>query len=167
MAKYEFPALSMLVENEFGALTRITSLIRRRGYNITSLVVAETMDETISSITLMLQCDMEKLSQIIEQLRKIPNVIYVKMYTDDEFISRELVLIRIRPNGHFREVAHIADQFHAHLIEGTESIITLELSDTPQKTHALIDALSAYDVVDLSRTGIVALERTTPVSSIE
>jgi len=159
MPKHQFPALSLMVENEFGALTRVTSLIRRRGYNIESLVVAETMDPTISRITLMLQCEMERLPQIVEQLRKNVNVISAEIYSDDAFISRELIMVRIRIHEKFHEIARIADRFHAHLIEGTDDTLTLELSDTPQNTHDLIDALSGYDVVDLSRTGIVAIDR--------
>lgn len=161
------PAISLIAENEFGALTRITSLIRRRGYNISSLVVAETMDPMFSRITLLLQCEMERVPQLVEQLRKNANVVSAEIYSDDNFISRELVMIRIRPNGNFPEVAGIADRFNARLIEGTEDTITLELSDTPQKTNDLIDALSHYDVVDLSRTGIVALDRSNPLLPME
>lgn len=161
------PAISLIAENEFGALTRITSLIRRRGYNISSLVVAETMDPMFSRITLLLQCEMERVPQLVEQLRKNANVVSAEIYSDDNFISRELVMIRIRPNDNFPEVAGIADRFNARLIEGTEDTITLELSDTPQKTNDLIDALSHYDVVDLSRTGIVALDRSNPLLPME
>lgn len=161
------PAISIIAENEFGALTRITSLIRRRGYNISSLVVAETMDPTLSRITLLLQCEMERVPQLVEQLRKNANVVSAEIYSDDNFISRELVMIRIRPNGDFPAVARIADQFNARLIEGTKDTITLELADTPQKTNDLIDALSHYDVVDLSRTGIVALDRSNPLPQTE
>ncbi len=161
--KHHLPALSILAENEFGALTRITSLIRRRGYNIESLVVAETMDPSVSRITLMLQCEIERVPQLVEQLRKNANVISAEIYSDESFISRELVMIRIRPNGNFPAVASIADQFNARLIEGTKDTITLELADTPQKTYDFVDALSHYDVVDLSRTGIVALDRSNPM----
>ena len=165
MSKYSFNnALSLLVENEFGALTRVTSLIRRRGYNITSLVVAETIDPSISRITLMLQCEEGRLPQIVEQLRKSVNVIRVEVYSEEAYMSRELLMIRVKAKGNRYAIAKIADNFHARLIEATDRSITLELSDTPAKTHAFVEKLEPFGVIDLARTGIVALERCPPDS---
>lgn len=155
--------LTLLVENEFGALTRITSLIRRRGYNISSLVVAETIDPMISRITLTLSsCEESRLTQIVEQIRKCINVIRVEIYHEKTFMSRELLMIRLLAKGNRYAIAKIADNFHAHLIEATDRSITLELADTPEKTHAFVEALEPYGVIDLARTGIVALERCLP-----
>lgn len=166
MSKYAFNnTLSLLVENEFGALTRVTSLIRRRGYNIASLVVAETIDPSISRITLMLQCEEERLPQIVEQLRKSVNVVRVEIYSEENFMSRELLMIRVKAKGSRYAIAKIADNFHAHLIEATDKSITLELSDTPEKTHAFVEAMEPFGVIDLARTGIVALERCAPDSA--
>lgn len=159
MRNYQFNVLSLLVENEFGVLTRITALIRRRGYNISALAVAETMDPAFSRITLTLQCEPKSLPQIVEQLRKLVCVVYVEICQDDGFMSRELVMVRVRATNQLHEVAEIADQFQARLIEGNCETLTLELSDIPQKTHALIDALAPLGIESIARTGIVALER--------
>lgn len=157
MTDYQSKTLTLLVENEFGVLTRVTALIRRRGYNIGSLAVAETMDEAVSRITLTLQCDEGRLGQIVEQLRKQPCVITVSLCKDGEFMSRELIMVRVKTGEHLPELARIAGAFHAHMIEATQDTLTMELADLPARTHAMVEALEPYGIVGLARTGVVAL----------
>lgn len=152
--------ISILVDNEAGVLARVTNLFSRRGYNIDSLAVGTTDDPAISRITVRVDCDSRVLEQIIFQVGKLVCVHKVKVLDDSMRVSRELTLIKVKADEASRGgIIDIAQVFRARIIDLTPDALTIELTGDGEKTDALLDMLRPYGVIEMARTGIVALDR--------
>ncbi len=152
--------ISVLVENKFGALTRIAGLFSGRGYNLDTLNVAPTHDPTASRMTLVTQGDAATLEQICKQLNKLPDVLEVRDFGQDEYVDRELVLIKIAVDVQSRaEVMQITDIFRAKIVDVQPKSLTIEITGNESKVEKFIDLMKPFGVLDLTRTGKVALPR--------
>jgi acetolactate synthase I/III small subunit len=152
--------LSVLVENKPGVLTRVTSLFARRGFNIDSLAVGPTEDETLSRITIVVRAEDTPLEQITKQLHKLINVIKIQDLDPAESIDRELVLFKINaPADRRHEVIEIADVFRAKIIDVGRNSLTIEATGSADKIQAMEDLFRAYGIKELARTGKIALAR--------
>ena len=152
--------ISILVDNEAGVLARVTNLFSRRGYNIDSLAVGTTDDPAVSRITVRVDCGERVLEQIIYQVGKLVCVHKIKVLDDGALVSRELTLIKVRASAAIRsEIIQIAEVFRARVVDLTPEALTVELTGDGGKTGALIDMLRPYGLIELARTGIVALDR--------
>ena len=152
--------ISVVVDNQAGVLARVTNLFSRRGYNIDSLAVGTTEDLRYSRITIIVQCDEHILDQIVHQLKKLLCVHKVKVLEDHAMVMRELVLIKVRAASETRtEIIQIANIFRARIIDVSPETITMELTGEGDKTNALLDMISTFGILELARTGMVALDR--------
>ena len=154
--------ISVLVENEFGVLARVAGLFSGRGFNIESLSVAETLDPTISRLTLVTRGDDQVLEQIEKQLNKLVNVIRVTDFTGTEHVERELVLIKVKAEERTRgELVNIVDIFRAKIIDVSRQSYIVEITGTEDKVRALIALLTPLGILEVVRTGRVAMFRGT------
>jgi acetolactate synthase I/III small subunit len=152
--------IAVLVENKFGVLSRVAGLFSARGYNIESLSVGETLDPTVSRMTLVVRGDEFVIEQVMKQLHKLIDVIKVSDLTDDSHVERELVLIRVNAEPQHRaEVLCTADVFRAKVIDVTPLSFTLEATGDEGKLDALIELLRPMGIQELVRTGKVAIAR--------
>lgn len=152
--------ITVLVENEFGVLSRVAGLFSGRGFNIDSLSVAPTNDETISRMTIVTRGDDQILEQISKQLNKLIDVIKVIDFTDGEVIEREMALVKVTAEDSARaEVLRIADIFRAKIIDVTPKSFTIEATGTPAKIDAILELLRPLGLKELVRTGPVAIGR--------
>ena len=152
--------ISVLVENEFGVLSRVAALFSGRGFNIDSLSVAPTNDESISRITLITSGDDQVLEQISKQLNKLIDIIKVIDFTDGSGIEREMALIKVAAEDENRaEVLRIVDIFRAKIIDVTPKSYTIEATGNPVKIDAILDLLRPLGLKELVRTGSVAIGR--------
>lgn len=152
--------ISVLVENEFGVLARVSSLFSGRGFNIDTLSVAPTNDETISRITLETRGDEQILEQINKQLNKLIDVIKVIDFTDGSGIAREMALVKVTAEDESRaEVLRIVDIFRAKIIDVTPRSYTIETTGSPAKINAILELLRPLGLKELVRTGPVAIGR--------
>jgi acetolactate synthase-1/3 small subunit len=148
--------LVALVENEPGVLNRVASLFRRRNFNIDSLTVGRTENPDISRMTIVLDSSVTKVPQVIGNLYKLVNVIKVVDVTDKRFFSRDLALIKVKAA---KEVGSIADKYGARLIDHTNNMMVVEASDEETRIEALIEELKPLGIVEVVRTGVVAMGR--------
>jgi acetolactate synthase I/III small subunit len=152
--------ISVLVENEFGVLSRVASLFSGRGFNIDSLSVAPTNEEGMSRMTIVTRGDEQVLEQITKQLNKLIDVIKVIDFTDGSGIERELALIKVTAEDESRaEVLRIVDIFRAKIIDVTPKSYTIEATGNPVKIDAILDLLRPLGLKELVRTGAVAIGR--------
>ena len=152
--------ISVLVENEFGVLARVAGLFSGRGFNIESLSVAETLDASVSRITLVTRGDDQVLEQIEKQLNKLINVIKVTDFTETEHVERELVLIKVAAEDRTRgELMNIVDIFRAKIIDVSRKSYIIEITGTEDKVSALIELLKPIGIREIVRTGKVAMFR--------
>jgi len=152
--------LSVLVENQPGVLTRVTSLFARRGFNIDSLAVGPTEDPTLSRITIVVSAEDTPLEQITKQLHKLINVIKIQDLDPAESIDRELVLFKVNAASEKRhEIIEIANVFRAKVIDVGRNSLTIEATGSPDKIQAMEDLFRAYGIKELARTGKIALSR--------
>jgi len=152
--------ISVLVENKFGVLARIAGLFSGRGYNIDSLSVAETMDPTVSRMTIVVRGDESVIEQITKQLNKLVDVIKVQDYAGMPFLERELILVKVHTTAQARpEIMQIADIFRGKIIDVDHSSLTIELTGTSDKVEALLDLLKPFGIRELVRTGKIAIAR--------
>jgi len=152
--------ISVLVENEFGVLSRVASLFSGRGFNIDSLNVAPTNEEGMSRITIVTRGDESILEQITKQLNKLIDVIKVIDFTDGSCIERELALIKVTAEDQSRaEVLRIVDIFRAKIIDVTPRSYTIEATGNPAKVDAILELLRPLGLKELVRTGSVAIGR--------
>ncbi len=160
--------LSVLVENRAGVLTRVTSLFARRGYNIESLAVGTTQNPAISRITISLQGDDELVDQITKQLHKLPDVLLVRHLTQSDHFTRQLVFLKVRCHaGNRSEVLQVVDIFRGHVVDVSPTTLTIELSGNADKIQALLDLMEPYGILELVRTGLIAIERGNKVMNVE
>ena len=152
--------ISVLVENKFGVLSRVAGLFSARGYNIESLSVGETLDATVSRMTIVVRGDEFVIEQVMKQLHKLIDVIKVSDLTDDGHVERELVLIRINAEPQHRaEILRTADIFRAKVVDVTPQSFTLEATGDEGKLEAFIELLRPMGIQEIVRTGKVAIAR--------
>lgn len=152
--------ISVLVENKFGVLTRVAGLFSARGFNIDSLAVGETEDHSISRMTIVVSGDDRILEQVTKQLHKLIDVIKVQDLTKDEFIDRELVLIKVLAAGDKRsEVMQIVDIFRANIVDVDSKSVVVEITGGRNKVTALMNLLAPFGIKEITRTGRIAMVR--------
>jgi len=152
--------ISVLVENEFGVLSRVAGLFSGRGFNIDSVTVAPTNEEGMSRMTIVTRGDEQILEQINKQLNKLIDVIKVIDFTDGSGVERELALIKVTAEDQSRaEVLRIVDIFRAKIIDVTPKSYTIEATGNPLKIDAILDLLRPLGLKELVRTGAVAIGR--------
>lgn len=161
MASHEAKhTISVLVENEFGVLTRVAGLFSGRGFNIESLSVAPTLDGSISRMTIVTSGDERILEQITKQLNKLIDTIKVVDFTDSEYVEREMALIKVQATEDTRaEVLRIVDIFRGNVVDVTARSYTLEITGAPGKIEAVIDLLKPIGIQEIVRSGPVVLGR--------
>ncbi len=159
--------LSILVENQAGVLSKITGLFSRRGYNIDSLAVGTTNDTKVSRITIVADGDEYVVEQIEKQLNKLIPVIKVKRLNDSDFISRELILIKVHcPAAKRSEIILTAEIMQAKIVDVSQSCVTIEYCECASRIKTLIDLLKPYGIREIVRTGTVAIDRGTASVSV-
>ena len=152
--------LSILAENEAGALSRIAGLFSARGYNIDSLTVAPTEDPTMSRMTIVATGSDDIVEQITKQLNKLVEVVKVVDLTEGNHIERELMLVKVRASGKDREeMKRLADIFRGRILDVTETTYTIELTGTGAKLDAFIEALDKAAILETVRTGASGIAR--------
>ncbi len=160
--------ISVLVENEFGVLARVAGLFSGRGFNIESLSVAETMDPTVSRITLVTRGEDQVIEQIEKQLNKLISVIKVTDFTETEHVERELVLIKIAADEKTRgEIMNIVDIFRAKIIDVSRRSYIVQITGAEDKVNALIELLRPIGIKEIVRTGKVAMFRGTRLLTVD
>jgi acetolactate synthase-1/3 small subunit len=154
--------ISILVENKPGVLARIAAMFSARNYNIDSLSVAETTDPTISRITCTAVGDDLQIEQVMKQLRKLIDVIRVVNFTaaNGDFITREMVLIKVSAKERNRaEIMRTSDIFRAKIVDASRESLTLEVTGDDKKINAILELLKPFGILEIARTGQVALAR--------
>ena len=153
---------SLLVNNNAGLLSRVAGLFSRRGYNIDSITSGATMNDRVTRITVVARGDEQILSQIQKQLAKLEDVIDIKVLEDGKSVCRELIMVKVKANAAQRaEIISIADIFRAKIVDVEMESLMLEMTGTQSKVEAFLDLLSAYEILELARTGITGLSRGT------
>lgn len=151
--------IAVYVDNKYGVLTRVTSMFTRRGFNIDALTVGETESPEYSRITICMSGDGYAKKQMINQLRKLHNVKKVEVL-DEDSLTRELLLIKIRNDAESRQEALSAmNIFGAKIVDYSVNALCVEITGEPTKIDSFIDILKPYGIIEMCRTGIVALER--------
>jgi len=152
--------ISILMENEAGALSRVAGLFSARGYNIESLTVAPTEDASMSRMTVVTNGSEEIIEQITKQLNKLIDVVKLVNLTADEHIERELALIKVTAIGEAREeYKRLADIFNGRIIDVTETSYTIELTDSGDKIVEFIAAINAEQIIEMVRSGVSGIAR--------
>ncbi|MDP2025424.1 acetolactate synthase small subunit [Sulfuriferula sp.] len=152
--------ISLLMENEAGALSRVAGLFSARGYNIESLTVAPTEDPTLSRMTIVTRGSEDVIEQIIKQLNKLIEVVKILDLSDGSHIERELMLVKVRAFGKDREeMKRMADIFRGRIIDVTEKTYTIELTGPGSKLDAFIEALDQTAILETVRTGASGIGR--------
>jgi acetolactate synthase-1/3 small subunit len=153
--------LSILVENKFGVLARVAGMFSGRGFNIDTLNVGPTLDPTTSRMTIVVRGDDKVLEQVSKQLDKLVDVIDVQDFRDEEYVDRELVLLRVNATSKTRaEVMQICDIFRAKIIDVQPERLSIEVTGTEGKISKFLLLMERFGIQDLTRTGKVALART-------
>ncbi len=159
--------ISLLVENRFGVLAKISTLFSARGFNIDSLAVGETEDPTVSRMTIVSTGEDRVMEQIKKQLNKLVDVIKVRDFTEEklknkkfDFVARELVLAKVNTEAKKRpQIIEIADIFRANIVNVSPRSIVIEMTGDEEKIEALLQLLRPFGLVELARTGRIALAR--------
>lgn len=152
--------IAVYVDNKYGVLTRVTSMFTRRGFNIDTLTVGETECSQYSRITICLSGDGYAKEQLINQLRKLHNVKKVEVVNEEIIIKRELALIKV-PNEAINrtDILSAVEVYRAKVIDFTSHVMCIEITGDPSKIDAFIEYMKPYGIIEMCRTGIVALER--------
>jgi acetolactate synthase-1/3 small subunit len=159
--------ISLLVENRFGVLAKISTLFSARGFNIDSLAVGETEDPTVSRMTIISTGEDRVMEQIKKQLNKLVDVIKVRDFSEEkaknkkfDFISRELILVKVNAEAKKRpQIIEIADIFRANIVNVNPGSMVIEMTGDEEKIEALLGLLRPFGLVELTRTGKIALAR--------
>jgi acetolactate synthase-1/3 small subunit len=153
--------ISILVENKFGVLTRVAGMFSGRGFNIDTLNVGPTLDASASRMTIVVRGDDKVLEQVNKQLEKLVDVIDVQDFRDEEYVDRELVLLRVNATSKTRaEVMQICDIFRAKIIDVQHEKLAIEVTGTEHKINKFLSLMDGFGISDLTRTGKIALART-------
>ena len=152
--------ISLLMENESGALSRVSGLFSARGYNIESLTVAPTEDATLSRMTIVTSGTDEIIEQIIKQLNKFIDVVKVLDLNDGKFIERELMIVKVKANAQYRdEMKRMCDIFRGRIIDVSDSSFTIELTGSSSKLDAYIESIDKAAILETVRTGASGIRR--------
>jgi len=152
--------ISVLVENKFGVLSRVSGLFSGRGYNIESLSVGETIDPNVSIMTIVTAGDDAIIEQITKQLNKLIDVIKVTDLTEDEHVEREMVLLKVSPKQEFKaEVLRLAEIFRGRIVDSSQKTYTVEITGDEKKIEAFIELMKPMGIKEFVRTGKVAIAR--------
>jgi acetolactate synthase-1/3 small subunit len=152
--------ISVLVENHFGVLARVSSMFSTRGFNIVSLCVGETEDPAISRMTVVVNGDDNALGQIIQQLNKLVDVIEVTDLTRESFVERELVMVKVKaPVSTRNQVVELASIFRAKVVDIGRDQMIVECTGAQGKVGAFIDMMRGFGIDELVRTGEIAIAR--------
>jgi len=152
--------ISVLVENKFGVLTRVTGLFSGRGYNIDTLNVGPTHDESLSRMTIVTRGDDATVEQIVKQLDKLVDTVKVVNYRKGGYIDRELVLLKVKADPQNRaEVCQMAELFRAKVVDVQPESLTIEITGGEEKIEKFLTLMKDFGILDLTRTGQVALPR--------
>jgi len=152
--------ISLLIENEAGALSRVSGLFSARGYNIESLTVAPTEDASLSRMTIVTTGSDEIIEQINKQLNKLVDVVKVVDISESAHIERELMLIKVRATGKDREeMKRMADIFRGRIIDATETSYVIEMTGNQQKLDSFVAAIDASLILETVRSGVVGVGR--------
>ena len=153
---------SVLVENRAGVLSKVAGLFWRRCFNIDSLAVGETDDPTVSNMIIVSSGDDRTLEQIEKQLNKKIDVIKVKTFEEHESISRELVLVKVKYNrGNRRDIMENCEIMGAQIVDMSKTMMTIQMCDTPDRVAIFLETLRTISIVEITRTGTVALLKCT------
>jgi len=159
--------ISILLENEPGALARVVGLFAQRGYNIETLTVAPTEDETLSRLTMTTIGDDRKIEQITKQLNKLIEVVKLVDLSEGPHIERELMLVKVKAVGAQRaEIKRTADIFRGQIVDVSASVYTIQLTGTSDKLEAFIETMGAGSVLETVRTGVSGISRGEKVLSL-
>ena len=151
---------SVWVENRSGVLSKVAGLFARRSYNIDSLTVGETQDKTISSMTILSSGTTQTLEQIEKQLNKKLDVIKVRTFGAEQAILREVILLKIKYTAAQRkELMEISEFLKAELVDATSTHMIITLCDTPDRVEKLLSMLRKFNIVEISRTGTLAMPK--------
>lgn len=151
---------SVLVENRSGVLCKVAGLFSRRCFNIDSLAVGETDDPAVSCMTIVSSGTQRTIEQIEKQLNKKLDVIKVKTFDENASISRELMLIKVKYNkGNRRDIMEICGTMKAQIVDMSKNLMIIQICDTPERTRVLVDLLQSVSIVELARTGTLALQK--------
>jgi acetolactate synthase I/III small subunit len=159
--------IAVLLENEAGALSRVVGLFAQRNYNIETLTVAPTEDETLSRLTVTTRGDESKIEQITKQLNKLIEVVKVMDLTDGDHVERELMLAKVRAEGTARaEIKRTTDIFRGQIIDVTDTTYTVQLTGPSEKLDAFIRAIGKAVVLEVVRTGVSGIGRGEKILSL-
>ena len=151
---------SLLVDNNPGVLSRVSGLFSRRGYSIDSITAGVTADPRFTRITIVSSGDELILSQIEKQVRKLEDVIEIKVLDPDDSVYRELIMVKVRANKTERtEIISVADIFRAKIVDVEQDSLMIELTGNQSKLEAFLNLLDGYEILELARTGITGLSR--------
>jgi acetolactate synthase-1/3 small subunit len=152
--------ISLLLENESGALSRVAGLFSARGYNIESLTVAPTNDRSLSRMTIVTTGTEEIIEQITKQLNKLVDVVRLSDLTESTHVEREMLLIKVRAEGQARaEIRSLVEIFRGHIVDVTESTYIIELTGDGQKIDAFMGALGEHAIIEVVRSGTTGIAR--------
>ncbi|HEY9322915.1 MAG TPA: acetolactate synthase small subunit [Candidatus Methylopumilus sp.] len=152
--------ISLLMENESGALSRVSGLFSARGYNIESLTVAPTEDPTLSRMTIVTSGSDEIIEQIIKQLNKLIDVVKVLDLNDGRFIERELMIVKVKANAQYRdEMKRMCDIFRGRIIDVSDNSFTIEITGSSSKLDAYIESIDKAAILETVRTGASGIGR--------
>jgi acetolactate synthase-1/3 small subunit len=152
--------LSVLVENKFGVLTRIAGMFSGRGFNIDTLNVGPTLDPTRSRMTIVVRGDDAVLEQVTKQLNKLIDVIEIEDFSEDAYVDRELLLLRVKADASNRaELMQISDIFRAKIIDVQHKNVAIEITGNESKIEKFLLLMEPFGILELTRTGKVALSR--------
>jgi acetolactate synthase-1/3 small subunit len=152
--------INVLVENEFGVLARVAGLFSGRGFNIESLSVAETLDPSVSTMTIVTRGDDQVLEQITKQLNKLVSVIKVTDLLGKEYVAREMVLVKVAAKTATRaEILSITDIFRGKVVDVSSKHYTIEVTGDVEKIKAFLELLKPMGIKEVARTGQIALVR--------
>ena len=151
---------SVLVENRSGVLCKVAGLFSRRCFNIDSLAVGETDTKDVSCMTIVRSGDKRTIEQIEKQLNKKLDVIKVKTFDTESSISRELMLIKVKYNKtNRRDIMEICEIMHAQIVDMSKNLMLIQMCDLPERTQLLIDMFQSVSIVEVARTGTLALQK--------
>jgi acetolactate synthase-1/3 small subunit len=155
--------LSALVQNQPGVLAHVSGMLASRGFNIDSLAVGETESPDLSRMTFVVHGDDAELDQVRKQLSKIVTVVRVMDISSEDFVERDLMLIKVKASPAQRvEISYLVEMFRGKVVDISRDSVMLEISGNERKIEAFIDLMRPYEIVELARTGRIALVRGVP-----
>lgn len=160
--------LAILVQNRPGVLARVASLFARRGYNIESIAVGPTEDPSVSRMTIVVEGDQATVEQITKNVHKLIDVLKVSDMTHDDFVDRELALIKVHADsGNRSEILQIVDIFRARIVDVAERSVIVEVTGDTGKVDAMVRLLAPFGIKELVRTGKVAMHRGSKAKAVQ